>query len=137
MLNVAVAYLPRFRVRTLLNLVANSALFLFLATSVYRVTDADANARRHESLHELFEDEAIAMDSRNGIPLGDFPDPTKVYNFRNAVYLRRSHYHAALSRKWRGAANRPWLPFEPDPPVPEIPGCEVYMDGDIIGLNIK
>lgn len=31
----------------------------------------------------------------------------------------RSAYHRELSRGYRHAAERPWLPVEPDPPEPE------------------
>jgi hypothetical protein len=32
---------------------------------------------------------------------------------------RRYDYHAQMSQKYRQAANRPWLPLSPDPPIPE------------------
>jgi hypothetical protein len=30
----------------------------------------------------------------------------------------KAAYHAAMARKWSAAADRPWLPVEPDPPEP-------------------
>jgi hypothetical protein len=35
-----------------------------------------------------------------------------------AEYARRADYHAALGRKYREAAARPWTSVEPDPPSP-------------------
>jgi hypothetical protein len=32
---------------------------------------------------------------------------------------RRYDYHAQMSQKYRQAANRPWMPLSPDPPIPE------------------
>jgi hypothetical protein len=32
---------------------------------------------------------------------------------------RRAAHHARLKNKWQLAAARPWLPVEPDPPMPE------------------
>jgi hypothetical protein len=31
----------------------------------------------------------------------------------------KSDWHVQLAEKYRGAASRPWLPVEPDPPEPE------------------
>jgi hypothetical protein len=31
---------------------------------------------------------------------------------------KKAAYHAAMARKWSAAADRPWLPVEPDPPQP-------------------
>jgi hypothetical protein len=33
--------------------------------------------------------------------------------------VEESDWHLALAQKYRGAAARPWLPVEPDPPEPE------------------
>jgi hypothetical protein len=32
---------------------------------------------------------------------------------------RKAAYHAAMLRKWKRAADYPWLPVEPDPPEPQ------------------
>jgi hypothetical protein len=40
------------------------------------------------------------------------------YN-RPGMYQRLHDHWAALARKYRGAAARPWLPVAPDPPQPE------------------
>jgi hypothetical protein len=34
-------------------------------------------------------------------------------------HARQAEYHAALARKYRGAASRLWLEIEPDPPQPK------------------
>jgi hypothetical protein len=39
--------------------------------------------------------------------------PSSVYNPSKVAF------HAAMSRKWADAAERPWLPVKPDPPEPE------------------
>jgi hypothetical protein len=36
-----------------------------------------------------------------------------------AFFSRLAGYHAAMARKYWHAADRPWLPVEPDPPPPE------------------
>lgn len=36
-----------------------------------------------------------------------------------AAHYRRSDYYAALQAKYERAARYPWLPVEPDPPMPE------------------
>ncbi|MBX6316757.1 MAG: hypothetical protein IRY99_28165 [Isosphaeraceae bacterium] len=39
---------------------------------------------------------------------------------KHATFLRnRAAYHAGLELKYLQAANRPWLPVKPDPPVPK------------------
>jgi hypothetical protein len=39
---------------------------------------------------------------------------------RNIAYFSHlASYQAAMARKYRHAADRPWLPVEPDPPPPE------------------
>jgi hypothetical protein len=38
---------------------------------------------------------------------------------RLPLHRRRADYHAELARKYTWAASRPWLPVEPDPPVPQ------------------
>jgi hypothetical protein len=39
---------------------------------------------------------------------------------RESELLRkRVNYHAALARKYQGAASRPWLAIAPDPPEPK------------------
>ena len=35
--------------------------------------------------------------------------------------VRASAWHQKLAAKYREAALRPWLPVEPDPPMPELP----------------
>ena len=35
-----------------------------------------------------------------------------------AVYAKRADYHAALSQKYREAAEHPWVAVQPDPPSP-------------------
>jgi hypothetical protein len=41
------------------------------------------------------------------------------YVRRRAEYLQRNaDYHAQLARKYERAARYPWLPVEPDPPLP-------------------
>jgi hypothetical protein len=35
-----------------------------------------------------------------------------------AVEAAQAAYHRAMAEKYRGAAERPWLPVEPDPPEP-------------------
>ncbi len=36
-----------------------------------------------------------------------------------AQFRRHIPWHAALARKYQHAARYPWLPVEPDPPMPE------------------
>ena len=38
---------------------------------------------------------------------------------RLAYHRRRADYHAELAQKYTRAASRPWLPVEPDPPMPK------------------
>jgi hypothetical protein len=84
--------------------------------------------------HHLGEMAAMASVSKaNGhhadMVEGKVP-PDKIYPFlmpvtdtralrqSEAEYARRADYHAALARKYRDAANRPWTSVEPDPPSP-------------------
>jgi hypothetical protein len=83
--------LPRFRVRTLMLLVVLVAVPLTLLDRRARFLGL---ANRHEGLI--------------GPPPGPYAKSASP----------RSGWHWELSNKYRRAAERPWLPVEPDPPPP-------------------
>jgi hypothetical protein len=44
----------------------------------------------------------------------------RVYSAQEGALIeRKNEWHRTVSAKYRLAANRPWLPVEPDPPEPE------------------
>jgi hypothetical protein len=51
---------------------------------------------------------------------GSGPKTQRAVCLRKILYFSRiASYHAAMARKYQHAADRPWLPVEPDPPPPE------------------
>ena len=92
---------PRITVRRLLVLIALVGIGLGGSDWVRRRrAHAEAMAEHHSSLF---------FAAMRPIPPDD-PDPFP--------WKKWADYHLALEFKWRRAARRPWLPFEPDPPEP-------------------
>ncbi len=103
---------PRFRLRTMMILVAVLALSLSAAVLWLR----REQYRRLAEVYSLTE-KVLRVDSHMArgtaaFPLLDLSDSMD----RNA---RQADYYARLRRKYERAATRPWLPVAPDPPPPE------------------
>lgn len=99
--------LPRFRVRTLMVLVAVAAS-VFTAIALYQ--------RRAQFLQRSWEYEYGEGDylyNANAYErLGQSPQLVR--------HLRkRANYYGGLATKYRYSARYPWLPVAPDPPAPK------------------
>lgn len=101
--------LPRVRLRAVMIAVAVAGMLLsgyrFLGVSLYR--------RKAELMYALAERDATADAGR----LERAGGPGRLALAERA--RQRATYFAALKRKYRDAAARPWLLVAPDPPLPE------------------
>ena len=102
---------PRFRLRTLLILVALSAVPLALIQVRRRREHYRVQAELHGSLEQFFRAGIAGM----GATIGGRTSS----QLRSIREPRRVAYHAALRAKYERAAARPWLPVPPDPPPPD------------------
>jgi hypothetical protein len=92
--------LPRFRVRTLMIAVGVVALLVWGAMMGIRSYDYYLRARRYD-----LEERVWRRTTAEG-------------RWRVEIGLERADYFAELSRKYRRAMWRPWLPVAPDPHAP-------------------
>jgi hypothetical protein len=98
---------PRFRLRTLMMVVAVIALVMAVLTAVTRRSVAFAQASQfHRSQAELGRERRCWTDSDGSQYLG-------------YVLTARFYHHRALERKYQYAASHPWVPVPPDPSPPE------------------
>jgi len=98
---------PRFRLRTLLMVVAVLALVMAVSTAIARRSVALAQlAKFHGSRAELALACRLYRDASGRTCLA-------------RVLTPRFDYHSSLRRKYEYAASRPWLPVPPDPPPPK------------------
>ena len=103
----------RFSVRQIMVAVAAVALIMAIRIETDRMRLRSLDYELQSLVHSLA---AMRFDGR-GPQLhscrGPYEPPPSVRNPRKVAY------HAAMSRKWAGAAEQPWLPVAPDPPMPE------------------
>jgi hypothetical protein len=93
---------PRPTIRWMMIVVAVAALLMGGAVGVQRLPHRRATFLSRATYHEgkvRFYWHMRGMDSR--------------------ARRLRIDYHGAMSRKYRAAALKPWLPVEPDPPEPQ------------------
>jgi hypothetical protein len=129
---------PRFRLRTLVILVAVAALAFGIYAEVVRMGRTAEGHRRRAADHER---ESIppsrrALDCDQGAALNrryaadarsrgrladadDFAGRARSWAEEAEEWRARSRYHDLLRSKYERAARYPWLPVEPDPTPPE------------------
>jgi hypothetical protein len=81
-------------------------------------------AQDHEVLEIISRTSERAHRELAGMRGGSGPgaEDVRAKDLRNIAYLSRmAAYHAAMARKYKYAANHPWLPVAPDPPEPPLP----------------
>jgi hypothetical protein len=102
--------LLRFRLRSIMILVAVGALTLGAHLAIRRRADYLRIARNHKSEAEFWSSDAgwWKHDSEHG------------FGFRRLV-----EYHDSMRLKYERAARFPWLAIEPDPPDPGLPPLPV------------
>lgn len=89
--------LPRFRIRTMMILIALCAIACLPAVVAEREERFRRLMRYHKSRQFAVDDQPI-------------PPP---------ISRERAEWHWRMEEKYRRAADRPWLPVKPDPPAPE------------------
>jgi hypothetical protein len=102
----------RFTVRRLMVLVALAGLAMAVATLVKRSTEFRALAEEQADAEQM--SLAYADEGR-----GEGGDPQRV-----ARGEQMAAYHRELRIKYERAARSPWLPVDPDPPIPDPPRLE-------------
>jgi hypothetical protein len=107
-------HLPRYRLRTLLMVVAVAALGMGTIVGLARRRESYLRqAAHHRKLSNEARLYAMFIERRY---LHWWPsEPEKA---EMAAYERRGDYQAALQAKYELAARYPWLPVEPDRPEP-------------------
>jgi uncharacterized protein YxeA len=109
--------LPRFRLRTLLSLVALAALVLGLLRYVYV---AQTGSLEHYVQAGTY-GQAVRC-AHNNVAWNDFQIdafPSERNRKLEVRYAALQSYHQELSEKYDRAVWRPWLLLESDPPAPE------------------
>ena len=112
--------LPRFRLRTLLVAVAVAAAAMEAVLMLQRAAAYRRLAERYAERERMHRDSAaLATAEAEDLAERGSADGASLWRDRaddNAAKAARS---AELSRKYRRAAARPWLPVAPDPPPPD------------------
>ena len=77
-------------------------------------------AAYHWSMSAQLKIEALGIDGLFGLRHGDLDEETLAHKLgpKTVMLYKASKYHGALCIKYRGAAVRPWLPVQYDPPTP-------------------
>lgn len=115
--------MPRFTIRQMMIIVATLAATFGLAISVIRSSHSAAiyqqRVREHASQASLCRDLSEKAD-RFWTERVHAKDPEN-WEYREAAeWVRRlCDYHELMTQKYERAARYPWLPVEPDPPMPE------------------
>ena len=107
---------PRFTVRHLMVAVAIIALL----SGVIALLIQSERYRQRAVYHSKMETDAEHLMNfyrgdlvmKRGEDREDFPA-------KLARFTKKNIYHSEMKRKWEGAARRPWISVEPDPPQPE------------------
>ncbi len=81
------------------------ALLLGAVVTLKRIQDRLEKAGHHDVLASVYGGESSIRAPAPQLP-GDHPRPEV------------AGYHVRMRRKWEQAAARPWLPVDPDPPLP-------------------
>jgi hypothetical protein len=109
--------LPRFRLRTMMILVAVVGVIAGIGI---------VGERRRARFSELADQHRLQVVNVLEGPTdydGEFRGDPDVLNLEmrpvTGVVRLRDLWHMAMARKYRRATRYPWLPVEPDPPEPE------------------
>lgn len=114
--------MPRFRIRTLMIMVAVAAVLTGVGIDFRRrVGYRQSMLRRHHEASlpwycELYADAGGLSDPSDEIVS---PGPGLDIVLKAEAIDRRSEYHVRMKEKWTHAVRSPWLPVAPDPPPPE------------------
>jgi hypothetical protein len=92
---------PRFRLRTMMILVAFAAMLLAIVINLQR---------RKARFQELFSYHSVMAGPPRRQSFSPFPE---------VFVTAKGRWHHDLAMKYAEASERPWLPVEPDPPEPE------------------
>jgi hypothetical protein len=128
--------LPRFRIRTLMVVVALAGVIAGTLVGCARMAARrqrfNALAKAHgsdelvaRSLAKMAYDQIDTLaamrkaEEANGNPPDPWDDVIAQARLQATHSCAFADYHAALKRKYEHAARRPWLPVPPDPPEPE------------------
>lgn len=107
--------LPRFTVRTMIVVVAASAIACFAEQMARTSLDRQRIAEFHSATagsHSWFCAGLPSTDEQRR-QLKDARD-----RWARSRHGRMARYHSALATKYRRAVFRPWIPVAPDPPPP-------------------
>jgi hypothetical protein len=119
--------MPRFRIRTMMAVVLGVALLFWGGTEgrrLYRLSryysqraaeDRQQEAAHLDTLHLL---EADGFRAEEDGTYSEKLAQSLVIGFYERC-VKRIPYHARQRQKYERAARYPWLPVEPDPPMPE------------------
>lgn len=120
--------LPRFRVRSLMIVVAITALALAAEVTRRRM---DRLSSEYRAKAEQWQQRAMIADLNAQLvrfhstlrdertPLTDLEDTGKAEHFE-----RQAEFRIAMCKKYSSAANRPWLPVVKDLPEPKCAACQ-------------
>jgi hypothetical protein len=116
----------RFSVRRLMVVVAAVALLLGGSIAAYRLLGAALYHRRQAQMYALAEADTLQELARQEQRVtelkqqGDSQAGTKLAMHTGLAELarRRATYFAAMKRKYKVAASRPWVSVPTDPPPP-------------------
>ncbi len=109
--------IPRFKLRTLLLMVALFAVALAVVVEIsQRRNRFQRLADDHWKQTLLLPEDQIDINGYSYVE--NQATRTKIYTGKN---MRDIDYHDLLYRKYEYAASHPWLPVEPDPPPPAKP----------------
>lgn len=108
---------PRMTTRRWMLLVAAIALAFAGLRLAYTAWTRTSIARGHALLASALR--ASASNLENAMPLAKSEGLREEYATTLARFSVAADYFSALEAKYRSAAQRPWLPVEPDPPLPD------------------